>query len=65
MTTPIHSFDCQMYVTALGSMTLKLPSETGPTLVAKLVPLPYHELSDPGFRRLLAAFNTITAVPAH
>lgn len=65
MNTPIRMFDCQMYVTARGTMTFRLPSETGPTLVAKLVPLPYDELTDPGFRRLLAAFNTITAVPAH
>jgi len=64
MNQPIHSFQCQMYVTARGSMSFRLPSESGPTLVAKLVPLPYDELADPGFRRLLAAFNAITAVPA-
>jgi hypothetical protein len=53
-----------MYVAARGSMSFRLPSESGPTPAAKLVPLPYDELADPGFRRLLAAFNTITAVTA-
>ncbi|HEY2003558.1 MAG TPA: hypothetical protein VGH44_00395 [Candidatus Saccharimonadia bacterium] len=64
MNPPIHSFQCQMYVAARGSMSFRLPSESGPTPAAKLVPLPYDELADPGFRRLLAAFNTITAVTA-
>ena len=56
---PLQQFECQLYVPAHGPMMARLAPETGPTLVARLVPLPYDELTDPGFRRLLAAFESI------
>lgn len=61
--TQVHTFDCQLYVPARGMMSFRLPTEYGPTRVARLQPLEYDELVDPGFRRLLAAFNRI-ATPA-
>jgi hypothetical protein len=51
-----------MYVGARGSLSVNLPRESGPQKVARLVPLRYEELVAPDFRRLLAAFNTVTAV---
>jgi hypothetical protein len=56
---PMHTFECQMYVTRHGAMELGLPSEPGPIHVARLQPLAYEELVDPSFRRLLAAFETL------
>jgi hypothetical protein len=56
---PERQFDCQLYVTAAGSITLRMPQEDGPTRVAQLEPLDYDALIDPAFRRLLAAFETV------
>ncbi|MDF2460644.1 MAG: hypothetical protein K0S68_47 [Candidatus Saccharibacteria bacterium] len=55
-------FECHMYVGARGDMRFNLPQESGPKKVARLVPLRYDELVAPDFRRLLAAFNPVTAV---
>lgn len=52
-------FECQIYVPRRGVMALRLPQESGPTRVARLEPLEYDELVDPGFRRLLAAFESV------
>jgi hypothetical protein len=54
-----HTFDCQMYVSGRGVMTVSLPYEDGPTRIARLRPLDYDELVDPGFRKLLAAFESL------
>jgi hypothetical protein len=56
---PERGFDCQLYVTATGGITLRLPVEDGPTRMARLEPLDYDELVDPAFRRLLAAFESV------
>lgn len=56
---PERQFDCQLYVTAVGAITLRVPAEDGPTRVARLEPLDYEALIDPAFRRLLAAFESV------
>ncbi len=48
-----------MYVPARGGINLKLPRESGPQRIARLVPLEYDKLIDPSFRRLLAAFESV------
>jgi hypothetical protein len=58
-TAPMHTFDCQIYVPARGPMAFRLPTESGPTRIARLQPLVYDELVDPSFRRLLAAFESL------
>jgi hypothetical protein len=59
--TPVseHTFDCQLYVPARGLMKAQLPPESGPVHIARFQPLRYDELVDPGFRRLLAAFESV------
>jgi hypothetical protein len=47
-----------MYVGARG-MNFVLPVETGPSKIARLEPLAYDKLTDPSFRRLLAAFESV------
>jgi hypothetical protein len=59
MSMLFHSFDCQMYVSRRGFMTLTLPAESGPKKIARLEPLSYDDLIDPSFRRLLAAFHSV------
>jgi hypothetical protein len=59
MSMPIHTFECHMYVARDAKMTFNLPFETGPQKIARLEPLAYDELVDPGFRRLLAAFESV------
>jgi hypothetical protein len=54
-----HEFDCQLYVSRRGVITLNMPQEQGPVRVARLKPLGYDELIDPAFRRLLAAFESV------
>lgn len=54
-----HVFDCQLYVSRRGTITLNMPSESGPIRVAHLEPLRYEELIDPRLRRLLAAFEQV------
>jgi hypothetical protein len=48
-----------MYVPARGRIKYQLPTELGPRPVARFQPLDYDALIDPGFRRLLAAFESI------
>ncbi len=55
-----HTFECHMYISGRDLIKQKLPAEPGPMRVARLRALEYDELVDPRFRRLLAAFNTIT-----
>jgi hypothetical protein len=57
-TQSFNTFECQMYVGARG-MNFVLPAEAGPNKVARLEPLAYDKLIDPGFRRLLAAFESV------
>jgi len=52
-------FDCQLYVSKRGMLTVNMPQETGPVRVARLQPLKYDELIDPAFRKLLATFESI------
>jgi hypothetical protein len=59
MALSVHTFDCQMYVSRRGVMAFTLPAESGPQKVARLEPLAYDQLIDPGFRRLLAAFESV------
>jgi hypothetical protein len=54
-----HVFDCQMYVSKRGIMRFDIPCEDGPIRVARFKPLDYDELVDPGFRKLLAAFESL------
>jgi hypothetical protein len=54
-----------MYVSRHGAMTFNLPIATEPQKIARLEPLRYDELVDPGFRRLLAAFHGLAKVSAH
>lgn len=51
-------FECQLYISAHGFMPI-LPQPAEPRRAIALAPIEYAELIDPGFRRLLAAFNTI------
>ncbi len=55
----MHSFDCQIYVAPRGTMAFSLPRESGPRRIATFVPIDYDALIDPGFRNLLAAFNSV------
>jgi len=52
-------FDCQIFVPRRGLMKLGLPAETGPVKIARLDYIGFEEMSDPEFRRLLAAFQSI------
>jgi hypothetical protein len=54
-----RQFDCQIYVPRRGFMRLNLPQEDGPVRVARLDYLTYEDLSDPSFRRLLAALQSL------
>ena len=56
-----HFFDCQMYVAKSGQLSLLVPEESGPTRVARLEHLTFNQLQDPGFRRLLGAFQKVPA----
>jgi hypothetical protein len=55
----MHTFECNIYVPARGPMRYQLPTESGPRRVARFQPLGYDELIDPGFRRLLATFESL------
>jgi hypothetical protein len=57
-----YLFDCQLYVPAFGLMTFRMPVENGPRRVIRLQTVDHDELIEPGFRRLLAAFDSI---PSH
>lgn len=57
-TKSFNTFECRMYVTGRG-MNFILPAESGPNKIARFEPLPYDQLIDPGFRRLLAAFESV------
>jgi hypothetical protein len=49
-----------MYVTPKGSLNVSLPTENGPQKIARLEPLAHDKLIDPSFRRLLAAFESVS-----
>lgn len=57
----VHTFDCQLYVSARQGITLRMPAETGPRRIIRLRPVAYEDLFDPAFRRLLV---TLESVPA-
>jgi hypothetical protein len=54
-----NSFECHMYVSPRNMLAYKLPAEPGPQRIARLEPLAHEALIDPGFRRLLAAFEAV------
>ncbi len=54
-----QNFSCQLYIPAQGHMKFSLPTEPGPRKVVKLNAPSYDQLTDPGFRRLLAAFESL------
>lgn len=58
--TSFNVFECHMYVSPRGNMNFMLPTESGPQRIARLEPLAHDKLIDPSFRRLLAAFESVT-----
>jgi hypothetical protein len=58
--TSFNTFECHMYVSPRGTMKFSLPAESGPERIARLEPLAHDKLIDPSFRRLLAAFESVT-----
>jgi hypothetical protein len=52
-------FECHMYVGLQGELHYRLPKESGPRKVIRLVPLTYDQLTAPDLRRLLAAFDSV------
>jgi hypothetical protein len=53
------TFECRLYVSARAPMAYALPHEAGPKKIARLKAPDYDQLVDPGFRRLLAAFEKL------
>jgi hypothetical protein len=60
-TASYNTFECHMYVSRRGVMNFILPVEAGPQKVARLEPLAHEKLIDPSFRRLLAAFESVSS----
>jgi|GEM_PF-1329098 len=58
--TSFNTFECHMYVSPRGNMNFILPAESGPQRIARLEPLAHDKLIDPSFRRLLAAFESVS-----
>jgi len=63
--TSFNVFECHMYVSPRGNMNFILPTESGPQRIARLEPLAHDKLIDPSFRRLLAAFESVTTSSLH
>ena len=60
MVKPVfHEFECQMYVSRRDILAFGLPNEPGPRRLIKFSHIDHDELIDPGFRRLLAAFESL------
>jgi hypothetical protein len=55
----VSQFDCRLYVPMVGPMVQMLPAEAGPKKTVSFAPVEYVALVDPGFRRLLAALDTL------
>ncbi len=55
-------FNCQLYVTARGNLSTMLPTESGPKRVITFAPVEFDDLIEPGFRRLLAAFDSLPSL---
>lgn len=60
-TVTYNTFECHMYVSAHGGINFSLPVEAGPQRIARLEPLAHEKLIDPNFRRLLAAFESVSS----
>lgn len=58
-TFAVGAFECRMYVPVQGGLNIHIPKESGPKRVARLEPISYDKLVDPGFRRLLVALDSI------
>jgi hypothetical protein len=54
-----YQFECHMYVGVRGELTLKMPIETGPRKVVRLQSVDHDVLIQPGFRKLLATFESL------
>ena len=52
-------FNCQLYVTARGTLSTMLPTENGPKRVITFASVEFDDLIEPGFRKLLAAFDSV------
>lgn len=61
MNSNINQFECHMYVSARGTIGALLPYETGPRRVVRLEPMAHRNLVDPSFRKLLAAFESVSS----
>jgi hypothetical protein len=57
----VNTFECHIYVSGRGIMSFRLPTESGLKRAARFEPLEYDDLIDPGFRRLLATFESLPA----
>jgi len=56
-------FDCQMYVATKGAINLVMPLETGPRRIIRLESVSFENLIEPGFRSLLATFDSVASQP--
>ena len=52
-------FNCQLYVSVHGHLSTMLPIENGPQRVITFAAVEFDDLIEPGFRRLLAAFDSV------
>ncbi len=60
---PSLNFSCHLYIPAQGYMKFALPAESGPRKIVRLSAPSYDQLTDPGFRRLLATFESLQPPP--
>ena len=63
MAQRFHEFDCQMYVATKGAINLVMPLENGPRRVIRLESVSFENLIEPGFRSLLATFDSVAGPP--
>jgi len=58
-----YTFECRLYISPRHQLAFRLPAEPGPKRLARLRAPEYDELTDPAFRGLLAAFESIQQSP--
>ena len=63
MAKRFSEFDCQMYVATKGAINLVMPFETGPRRIIRLESVTFENLIEPGFRSLLATFDSVSNTP--
>ena len=59
MAKRFYQFDCQMYVATKGAINLVMPLESGPRRIIRLESVTFDKLIEPGFRSLLATFDSV------